>query len=70
MVWLAMTNQQVPTGAIPQEWLDNWQKEAPVTLIPTWEDPEDLYESIPRKEEITEKNQQTLEKALYMIRQN
>ncbi len=70
MVWLAMTNQQVPTGDIPQEWLDNWQKEAPVTLIPTWEDPEDLYESIPRKEEITEKNQQTLEKALYMIRQN
>ena len=70
MVWLAMTNQQVPTGAIPQEWLENWQKEAPVTLIPTWEDPEDLYESIPRKEEITEKNQQTLEKALYMIRQN
>lgn len=70
MVWLAMTNQQVPTGTIPQEWLDNWQKEAPVTLIPTWEDPEDLYESIPRKEEITEKNQQTLEKALYMIRQN
>lgn len=70
MVWLAMTNQQVPTGAIPQEWLDNWQKEAPVTLIPTWEDPEDLYEPIPRKEEITEKNQQTLEKALYMIRQN
>lgn len=70
MVWLAMTNQQVPTGAIPKEWLDNWQKEAPVTLIPTWEDPEDLYEPIPRKEEITEKNQQTLEKALYMIRQN
>lgn len=70
MVWLAMTNQQVPTGAIPQEWLDNWQKEAPVTLIPTWEDPEDLYEPLPRKEEITEKNQQTLEKALYMIRQN
>lgn len=70
MVWLAMTNQQVPTGAIPQEWLDNWQKEAPVTLIPTWEDPEYLYEPIPRKEEITEKNQQTLEKALYMIRQN
>lgn len=70
MVWLAMTNQQVPTGAIPQEWLDNWQKEAPVTLIPTWEDPEDLYEPIPRKEEITEKNQQTLEKSLYMIRQN
>ncbi|MGK4152791.1 acetoin utilization protein AcuC [Kurthia gibsonii] len=70
MVWLAMTNQQVPTGSIPKEWLDNWQKEAPVTLIPTWEDPEDLYEPIPRKEEITEKNQQTLEKALYMIRQN
>ncbi|MEN0588646.1 acetoin utilization protein AcuC [Kurthia gibsonii] len=70
MVWLAMTNQQVPTGAIPKEWLDNWQKEAPVTLIPTWEDPEDLYEPIPRKEEITEKNQQTLEKALYMIRKN
>lgn len=70
MVWLAMTNQQVPTGSLPPAWLERWQTEAPVTLVPTWEDPENLYDPIPRKEEITEKNQQTLEKALYIIRQN
>ena len=33
-----------------------------------WDDPDNLYHSHPRKEEITEKNLQTLEKALYPIR--
>ena len=39
-------------------------------LPPTWEDDEQEYQSIPRQAEITEKNQQTLEKALYPIRNN
>ncbi|HSO57139.1 MAG TPA: acetoin utilization protein AcuC, partial [Paenisporosarcina sp.] len=55
-------------GDLPKEWLDQWQVESPVTLIPTWSDPDNLYEPIPRKEEITEKNKQVLNKALYSIR--
>ena len=68
LIWTEMTDQPMPTGELPQNWLDKWQKEAPVTLIPTWMDPDKLYEPIPRKAEITEKNHQVLEKALYQIR--
>ncbi|MBQ0140360.1 MAG: acetoin utilization protein AcuC [Kurthia sp.] len=68
LIWLHMTNSQIPTGALPTDWLEQWQPESPVPLIPTWEDPDNLYKPIPRKEEISEKNAQILEKALYMIR--
>lgn len=68
-IWLEMTNQMnLAKGKLPQEWLDQWNKEAPVPLIETWADPEHLYPPIPRKGEITEKNHITLEKALYHIR--
>lgn len=69
LIWLEMTNKEKPTGHLPKKWLEKWQPEAPVNLIETWEDPNNLYEPIPRKTEITEKNHQVLEKALYMIRQ-
>lgn len=69
MVWLEMTNQMDKArGPLPSEWLNEWQSKAPVPLIPTWEDPENLYPVIPRKAEITEKNAKTTEKALYHIR--
>lgn len=68
MLWLEMTDQQLPTGPLPQAWLDRWQPEAPVPFIPTWEDPNPLYEPIPRKAEIEEKNAQMLAKALHIIR--
>lgn len=68
LIWLTMTDQETPTGPLPSEWLEKWQEESPVTLIPTWEDPDNLYDPIPRKAEITEKNGQILEKCLYMIR--
>lgn len=68
LIWTEMTNQPTPTGKLPTEWLERWEKESPVPLIPTWEDPSPLYEAIPRKGEIEEKNHQMLEKALYIIR--
>ena len=68
LLWLEMTNQVIPKGPLPQTWLDRWQSEAPVPLIPTWEDPLPLYEPIPRKADIEEKNAQMLNKALYFIR--
>ena len=67
-IWVEMTDQQHPTGLLPQAWLDRWQPESPVPFIPTWEDPNPLYEPIPRKLEIEEKNAQMLAKALHMIR--
>lgn len=67
-IWMEMNDYPLPTGPLPSQWMEKWQPESPVPLIGTWEDPENMYKPIPRKEEITDKNQQMLEKALYMIR--
>lgn len=67
-VWMEMNNFPLPTGPLPSQWMERWQPESPVPLIGTWEDPKNMYKPIPRKEEITDKNHQMLEKALYMIR--
>ncbi|MGG0663834.1 acetoin utilization protein AcuC [Viridibacillus arvi] len=68
LIWTEMTDQKAPNGPLPSAWLEKWQPESPVTLIPTWMDPINMYNEVPRKVEITEKNHQILEKALYMIR--
>ena len=68
LIWLEMTENSNCYGDLPSEWLDFWQKQAPVKLPEQWDDPSDLYTPIPRKEEITEKNLRTLENALYPIR--
>ncbi len=69
-VWTEMSNFKQPHGPIPEQWLKQWQKESPVTLMPNWDDPDPLFTPIPRKKEITEKNKQTLEKALHTLRHN
>lgn len=69
LIWLEMVGKtKLSQGALPTEWVEAWQDKAPVMLPPNWDDPKDLYPEIPRKAEITEKNVQTLEKALYPIR--
>ncbi|UTX06254.1 acetoin utilization protein AcuC [Bacillus inaquosorum] len=66
-IWLEMKGID-PGRDIPPEWIAKWQKQCPVTLPSSWSDPDDLYPPIPRKPEITEKNAQTVSKALYAIR--
>jgi len=68
LLWLEMTENSNCYGNLPLEWIESWQKEAPVKLPMEWDDPEQIYAPIPRKAEITEKNLITLEKALYPIR--
>lgn len=68
LIWLEMTNNSNHHGALPQEWINIWKKVSPVPLPAQWDDPQDMYKPIPRKLEITEKNKQTLDKALYPIR--
>ncbi|PLR98167.1 acetoin utilization protein AcuC [Bacillus sp. T33-2] len=70
LIWLEMTENSNCYGSLPSEWVAQWQPKAPVELPLVWDDPEDLYPPIPRKPEITEKNAQTLEKALFPIRNN
>ncbi|XJZ26508.1 acetoin utilization protein AcuC [Bacillota bacterium Lsc_1132] len=67
-IWLEMTENSNCYGSLPADWLEYWQKKAPIKLPNEWDDPEDLYPPIPRKPEITEKNLRTLEKALFPIR--
>lgn len=67
-IWIEMNDFPAPSGPLPKEWLEKWQKESPVPLFPNWEDPNPLYEPIPRKLEIEEKNAQMLEKAMQHIR--
>lgn len=68
LIWLEMVEYSNCYGSLPSEWLDFWQKKAPVALPTEWNDPSDLFSTIPRKNEITEKNLRTLEKALSPIR--
>lgn len=68
LIWLEMTGNKDCYGELPKEWVEKWQKEAPVSLPTEWDDPENLYKPIPRKAEITEKNAQTVNNALYPIR--
>ncbi|CAG9608925.1 acetoin utilization protein AcuC [Pseudoneobacillus rhizosphaerae] len=67
-IWLEMTENLNCSGSLPISWVKEWQQKAPVSLPTTWEDPDNLYPPIPRKSEITEKNFQTVERALYPIR--
>ncbi|MBB6445737.1 acetoin utilization protein AcuC [Bacillus benzoevorans] len=69
-IWLEMTENKASFNELPQDWIDKWQDKAPLSLPQTWMDQESIYPPIPRKEEITEKNKQTLDKALYPIRKN
>jgi len=68
LIWLEMTENSNCSGVLPSNWIDKWQPLSPVGLPRQWDDPQDLYPPIPRKGEITEKNAQTVAKALYPIR--
>lgn len=67
-IWFEMTEKYNFDGPLPQHWLDKWQKEAPVELPKYWDDIRNLYEPIPRKSEIAEKNDLTVKSALSFIR--
>lgn len=69
MLWLEMTNRQdLLNHPIPPKWIEYWQEKSPHPLPDKWTDPADMYEHIPRQAEITGKNEKTLEKSLYYIR--
>ncbi|MGM0843904.1 MAG: acetoin utilization protein AcuC [Bacillota bacterium] len=69
LLWIEMAQRKAGLKQFPAEWTNRWQEKAPVPLPISWEDPPGFYPEIPRKPEITEKNFQTVEKALYQLRQ-
>ncbi|MDZ5472544.1 acetoin utilization protein AcuC [Bacillus sp. 31A1R] len=68
LIWMEMTENSNCYGDLPTDWIEEWKTKSPVTLPGKWDDPDNLYTPIPRKAEITEKNAQTVDKALYPIR--
>lgn len=68
LIWLEMTENSNSYGKLPKEWIEMWDKIAPVPMPTEWDDPIGAYKAIPRKKEIEEKNQITLEKALYPLK--
>lgn len=69
MLWLEMTGQTNKlTQPIPELWLRKWQDQTESDLPVSWSDLATVIPTIPRKQEITEKNRKTLEKAIFHIR--
>lgn len=67
-IWLEMTKQQkLANGRIPESWLSRWKAKSPDELPEFFDDTENLYAPVPRKQEINEKNHITLTKALMPI---
>lgn len=65
-LWAEMAGQPLGETEIPRSWLEKWQPKSPLTLPTTLHDPEGLFEPIPRREEITQKNERTVSQALRM----
>ncbi|GAB3792046.1 acetoin utilization protein AcuC [Virgibacillus kimchii] len=63
-IWNVMAHGEVAAGSIPSSWLEKWQPNSPVELPKFWHDPEEIRPSIPRKVEITEKNEKLLKNLL------
>ncbi len=69
MLWLEMTGQTNKLAeSIPDTWKQKWQAKADVELPSLWSDLSSEIPTIPRKQEITEKNRKSLEKAIFHIR--
>ncbi|TMN21192.1 acetoin utilization protein AcuC [Lentibacillus cibarius] len=63
-IWSVMTTGETQKAALPKPWLSKWQKKSPVELPDSWNDSKDIVPNIPRKPEITEKNERSLLSAL------
>lgn len=66
-LWNIMQTNTSFSGAISSDWIEEWQKESPVTLPTTWHDSLENYKAIPRRKEISEFNRQVLEQVLKFV---
>ncbi len=67
LIWAEINGIELQ-GTLPEAWLTKWQEKAPVDLPSCWDDRADLYPSIPRKQEICDKNHVMLQRTLQHIR--
>lgn len=64
LLWAEMNDRELGDALLPEEWLAKWQSESPVRLPETLFDLVDTWKPIPRRADITEKNQRTVERVL------
>ncbi|MFC4077007.1 acetoin utilization protein AcuC [Salinithrix halophila] len=55
-LWAELSHRPLDKTSLPKAWLERWKKESPVDLPATLHDPDGLFDPIPRREEITQKN--------------
>ncbi|UDI78016.1 acetoin utilization protein AcuC [Staphylococcus taiwanensis] len=55
-IFLALINEALPNGALPEKWLHKWSTYSPVKLPKHWTEDYRDYETIPRTKEISDKN--------------
>lgn len=68
MIWLEMNDiSDKARGPLPENWINNWKERAPGELAREWEDKENSYDTIPRKKEIIEINNITMNNALSLL---
>lgn len=71
LLWLEMSDHSLKqaihrhsTVKLPHSWLDKWNGQSTVHLPTEWLDPLEHWEAIPRRDEITAKNRESLAVAL------
>ncbi|SDK43893.1 acetoin utilization protein AcuC [Sediminibacillus albus] len=67
-LWSVMLTGEIITGRLPASWKAKWEQLSPVSLPDDWHDASDIYQKIPRKLEITEKNEKMLQQCLQYCR--
>jgi acetoin utilization protein AcuC len=71
LVWLEMTDHPIAAqiaadgnADVAADWIEAWQEQSPVALEKTWLDDTRAWAPIPRRDEITKKNAETMQLAL------
>lgn len=74
LLWLEMSEHAImgqlekdPKLALPTSWLKEWQPFSSEALPPTWLDPVETWDPMPRRNEITQKNRHTKELAMLYL---
>jgi acetoin utilization protein AcuC len=65
LLWAEMNEIDITNNQLPKSWRDKWSVNAPTNLPPTMKDPKNMYEPVPRKPEIDDKNLLTVKKVLH-----
>ncbi len=68
-IWLAMHNEKPPRGKLPDAFLKKYQAKSKVEFPTLWEDDLSDFQEIPRKNDITEKNEGMLQRILMYLEQ-